>query len=212
MLILVVSMPNVTITVPSGNSGVNGMGTSKNKKKTDVGPIVGGVIGSLGGAVLFTLVGLFFWRRARHTKADSERPAPTLIQRAFTQHNRPITFAVPYEYPAAGAAPSTHVPPSTSTSTSAPQLSEKARREARQYGQSVQKLPSSNEDPRLTVVSSDVEGTTSTSPTGALMSPVSPAEVRDLRTEVENLRRVVQNIQVDAAPPPTYYSLAADDV
>lgn len=139
--------------------------------------------------------------------------------------SRPVTQPVPYNYAreetlpwnASGSAPGPGSGPAqlqgsgsqaqlmTSAAISGSSGTSKAR-EARH-----RPAPSQGTNSAYTTgsgpTSSRVPTTTgSTSELNTVGSPVSPSEVVGLRIEVENLRRVMQEFQVDRMePPPTYH-------
>lgn len=190
------------------------MASTNNAKKTNVGPIVGGVVGGVGGFLIFLGLGIFFWRRHKQTEHfDGEKGI--LGFGASDQTTTPI----PYNYARRELPP---LPPQETTplATTSPSVSQadlytnmassKAREAAIAAAQvmghrpaqpsssftALSDPPSSREPPSAPASSSG----------GGSAAQLSPSEVQGLRNEVENLRRVMEQFQDGrlVEPPPEY--------
>lgn len=215
------SMTNVTIVAPPLASTVTGSspassssppspGDTSKTKSSHVGAIVGGIVGGLVGLALLALAGLWYWRKRRlERRIDSPEKAPVNLLRVD-----PEPF--PYAHPAADA-------PS-------PGLEQ---RDAPRYAPQPLVLPSSKEReymygrmgatahpghgaPSSSAYTSNTASTTPGSsrnpPTDASDGPsqrsgtMSPTDVEGLRSEVQNLRLVMQAaLQPRAYEPPPIY-------
>lgn len=201
MLILSRSLQTQTITVPpasaaSATSSVPGLdpGSSRGTThKSNTGAIVGGVAGGLVGLALAVLAMILFRRRRSHHAPVVERrprsmvsgqPEPYLYTRELSRsaidtrtEDRPQVR--PSIAMLTGEKNRLHFQNLTSTTTAAPTVSTPISFPA---SSSIHDPPSTNQQ-----------------------SLIAPTEVRELRTEMENLRRVMQQIGVDNnEPPPTY--------
>jgi hypothetical protein len=177
-------------------------------KKSNVGPIVGGVIGGVIGLGLLVFLAIFFWRRTR------EEPGET-SEKTVNAPNDLIPHAFPYEGPreqlteGLGAGPIfDDRPPRASDSLSPPRSYSIAKgRQAVSPIASDQALLTSSTT-TYTNTSSDPANSSRDSPSlhgGITANAISPAEVRGLREEVENLRRVMQTFQHDSFESPPEY-------
>ncbi len=176
----------------------------RSTKKSAVGPIVGGVVGGLA-LISAVVLGAFLWRR----RAKRQSSAETRMREAGIE---PQT--VPYNYePCTETSQNSRgqAQPSQSSSSipvapsqSGTILSTKAREAAGLQTQ--QTPPSTIAGAPGTSAASVVSGGASTgsaAPSGA--AAVSPLDVVGLRVEVENLRRVMQEMQVDRLEAPPGY-------
>lgn len=192
------SLKSQEITVPSSNS------TLQPKKKSVVGPVVGGVIGGL--AIMICVVGAFLWRR-RATRPSSMQNKTDKVE------NEPMT--VPYDYnpftemsqnpmPSQSSLPLPAVP-----NQSGVILSVKAREAA---GYLNHRTPPSTLDSDPTSTSAEfrrpapASGRAPSSETPR----VSTSDVSGLRHEVENLRQAMQELQAERlGAPPGYHDIQA---
>ncbi len=209
------SIANVTIQVPlNGSSGSpsSSSGTPSGtpsslpantpKKSSNAGAIAGGVVGGLGGAALLALAA-FLYRRRRHPRAVSPETGPVDL----------ITQPVPFPYD----------PPSRP-----PAMSEAAPLHGYGVGLGVpvskaQEAAGAARPPQSTpstsaYSSSSGAGSSRHLPVGAVVSPTSSADtglshtdVQGLRTEVENLRRVMQTLHEASFEPPPGYEPERDE-
>lgn len=212
-----VSVANKTIIVPPPISDSSTSG----KKRSVVGPVIGGVIGGLA-IVAIIFVAVYFWRhRARH-----QFPAPTKL-RMMEEAGIEEPLTVPYSYdPSTNRSESHHHVPfgqsqpsesSYSVITPIPPpgtgiITSSKEREAYGTYQTHRSLPSI---PFSQAGASSIQPPTTRGPTSDASgsSPlVSPSEVAGLRAEVENLRRVMQEIQEDRMEaPPGYHDSQAQN-
>lgn len=185
-LIICDSISNQTIKIPPPVSNAITTG-----KPVAIGAIVGGVVGGVGGLALILLAVLFIWRwkrqtRERTTKEDHddilgnlERPEP------FPYENSPF---LPLQDVGSNSASAQQTQPLSPKSTEHLQSQEQA---------TLPFAPSSTASAKT--VSTPSVGTQSTA---GLMSP---ADIIGLRTEVENLRRVMQVLHAERLEPPPEY-------
>lgn len=186
------SLENVTITVPESAAGDNGT------KKTNVGPVVGGVVGGVGGFLILLGFGVFFWRRHKKSARYGEKGILELGE------GDRVTAPVPYTYSGADLP---LYPPASQTD-----LRKMASGKERQpetiaphpaaSSSALNGLQSSCEPPSAPMTSSGGDA----SGGGDVPRPLLPAEVHGLRTEVENLRRVMQSLQTGRSEPPPGYN------
>ncbi|KAJ3489051.1 hypothetical protein NLI96_g2424 [Meripilus lineatus] len=220
--ILALNVPHKNIVVPS----LPQVNQEAQKKASVVGPAVGGTIGGLA-LVGIAVLGAFLWRR-RARRLNSETPdgmreagiaEPFPIPYDYNPHQDQQQYS-PYRNQQQQqqqlqqqhdlSSQATHAEPSQS-SLALPQtgviLSSKAREAAGYLPQ--RSLPSN--------VSSG-PATTSTAPassreppseaSGHSAAPVSPSQVEGLRAEVENLRRVMQEMRAERLEaPPNYHDI-----
>ncbi len=181
-------------------------------KKSIVGPVVGGIIGGLA-LISIVVLGAFLWRRRA-----ARQFSPT---KASTYDAGIEPEAVPYDYnPYAGASQNpllnslTQPQPQFSESPSAPPvtlgvsgiISSSKAREAAGYlthatpPSTVASGPSSSTGPASSREPPTEFSTPSVGPN------VSPLDVAGLRVEVENLRRVMQEMQIGQLEAPPGYN------
>lgn len=200
------SIPNVTIAdvsspVQSRNVPSSGSGGSQDAKHSNLGAIIGGVVGGIGGFIILSVVVVFFWRRRSpaveddgekihlNTYSVTAKPVPYHYLPEEPQLSQPISNAIaqPAALPAgAGIIPST---------------------------KEFDAAGDHNAQPSQGVSSSYT--TSSRYPPSSPGSSMLPPEVNGLRHEVENLRTVLEAIQaeriatlpmpyVSELPPPSY--------
>ena len=192
--------------------------TSSQKKKTNVGAIVGGVIAGVVGLGIIVFLGFFFWRRSRPEQGD-------IIEKTVIQPNDTIPQAFPYN-----SAPYEQPPPASQPTIDAQSpldSGELGSSPVLTYPSSKARLAALSAMPRSTPPASSSSYSTSdrtassreppstssreplsratSSRTQTTTSPISPREVQGLRMEVENLRRVMQSFQNDRFDPPPEY-------
>ncbi|TFK89099.1 DUF1793-domain-containing protein [Polyporus arcularius HHB13444] len=257
---LALTVPNTTIVVPADatSRGPGSNTTSaEDRTKSNIGPIVGGVVG---GVVIIGLAifGFIFWRRRRNLEdqysekvefVDDEAHRPSLSPYNYPASQDSVPFPYGSAVPLAGrpsgsdaagqsqygrsqytdpgvaglGTPSIHTPPRSPSESSgyarlayddpspAPVTTiavSKAREAAlnrpQHYHTSSISASSATGSAALTASSTDPLSPNSGSRSGA-GSSISPTEVVSLRAEVENLRRVMQEIRADRFEPPPEY-------
>ncbi|EED84532.1 predicted protein [Postia placenta Mad-698-R] len=176
------SVSNKSIVFPPST-----VGHVSNKTHVNVGAIAGGVVGGVF-ALGLILVAILLWRR--RTRVVSRRDKDYVIE-------NPEPLAFPYEsapfVPSREAEPRGPTPPVM--------MSSKLREHLR--GQQHQSTPSSSAY-SITAPGSSREPP-STLGTGSDVASLSPNEIIGLRTEVENLRRVMQELHADRLEAPPEY-------
>lgn len=179
---LALSVSNKSIVFPPST-----VGHVSNKTHVNVGAIAGGVVGGVF-ALGLILVAILLWRR--RTRVVSRRDKDYVIE-------NPEPLAFPYEsapfVPSREAEPRGPTPPVM--------MSSKLREHLR--GQQHQSTPSSSAY-SITAPGSSREPP-STLGTGSDVASLSPNEIIGLRTEVENLRRVMQELHADRLEAPPEY-------
>ncbi len=144
-----------------------------------------------------------FWRRSRSPKYDS--PEKAEVPRDETP--RPFPFA--YPSPQGTAEQTASLPVSQMQAVPVTSIvSAKMREYTRHANQYSQSTPSSAYTSSTDPSSSRVPPTvvSDSSQTGSGSSPLSPQDVQGLRSEVENLRRVMESIQNERLEPPPSYA------
>ncbi|RPD75342.1 hypothetical protein L226DRAFT_534905 [Lentinus tigrinus ALCF2SS1-7] len=253
---LALTVPNTTIVVPADatSSGSGSNSKSGDGKKSNIGAIVGGVVGGIA-VVGLGILGFFLWRRRRNPHDDyaekvefvDEIHRPSLSPYSYPPNQDAVPFPYDSTVPLAGrpsgsdfagqsqytdpgvaglgtpsipAAPRSPSSPSTNSGyaqlaydSPTPQpLSQagisKAREAAlnrpqHQYTSSMS-ASSATGSAAPTASSTDPLSPSSGSRSG-VGSSISPTEVVSLRAEVENLRRVMQEIRADRFEPPPEY-------
>jgi hypothetical protein len=177
-------------------------------KKSNVGSIVGGVIGGVIGLGLLVFLAVFFWRCTREPPGES-------FEKAIKPPNDFVPRAFPYEGPREQrpvghdtGRTSDDRPPRTPDSILPPQSYPLAKGR-----ETVSPIAS---DQALLASSILAYNNTSSSPENSsrdlpslridtTANAISPSEVRGLREEVENLRRVMQTFQHDGFESPPEY-------
>ena len=160
----------------SGNDGPSG--NAEEKHKENAGPIAGGVVGGV--VVLGLVVFAFMQWRSRRIHQRSSRP-------------KAVTQPEPYLY----TPPFGQDSPSTSTQPPVQQWDTITHRTKGRLD-----IQTSNRTEANIPTSSSLGE--STPPSSVQDADVASPEVRELRVEVESLRRAVGRLQVLEAPP-TYY-------
>ena len=189
-------MANVSIVAPAG--------PTPPKSKSNVGAIVGGIIGGLAGLGLLVILGLYLRRRSRAEDDIAEKAEVDPAQTTF----RPVPYEyTPYQPPSNGV----QEVPATDVSSEPNQPSQPAPSKAREAAfpaTPVRRTPPTSTSGFTTTsgAASSIEPP-STAPTSSRSgtSPISPQDVQGLRAEVENLRRVMQSFQNDRLDPPPLY-------
>lgn len=204
---LALNVTSTTIAIPSSSPDGSSNGQAV-KKSSNIGPIVGGVVGGLGFLLMVGLA-VWFWRRRSRTAYDG----------AEIEH-RGVGATTPYQLPSGRY--ETYIPEQPMSQTiSTPRLDSNGRpsmttgetlslgskaREAMQGNQSLSGPPASSSIPSRSAYSSPPAS--SQSPPSDVVSPVtqlSATDVAGLRQEVEQLRRVMQEIQLTTnEAPPSY--------
>jgi len=188
---LALSIANQTIKGPTTRPettvpGATGTGTSR---LVNVGAIAGGVIGGIA-ALGFAFLAMFlFWRRKRQSTARDQRLDADKMP---TYGVEPAPF--PYPYETSPSLPAQSIGTS-SASTQQPLIMSSKLRE---YLRSQERAAPAPESHEIMGPASDRE---SSSNTGSL----SPNEIVGLRTEMENLRRVVQELHSERLQAPPEY-------
>ncbi|KAI0958924.1 hypothetical protein AcV7_004605 [Taiwanofungus camphoratus] len=191
---LALTLTNHTISVPPvAPTGRAGTGSSS----MDVGAIVGGVVGGVIGAAALCLAAFFLYRRRRRTRA----PPLVVHDDAFsTPKPDPFPYAAAPFDPPTQTADVPYSPVATSPPAGPIVMSSKLR----QY-----MAAPTPPGPASTVSSTAYASTTPASsrepPSEVLENPVSPRDIVGLREEMQNLRRVMQEIQVERLEAPPSY-------
>ncbi|GBE81170.1 Glutaminase A [Sparassis crispa] len=190
---LALNIANVTIVVPQATGS-----SSTTKHTINVGAIVGGgVVGGICGLALVALVAFLYRRRAQRLKLGGFEGENVVI---YDPTQEPLVHQVTPFAPASRPLPSLPVDSPTVYSSKAREHLEAGLMAgpspASSYT-STSQAPSSREPP--TTFGSDTQPATVSSPI------VSPSDVRDLRAEVEILRRVMQDIHAERLEPPPGY-------
>lgn len=185
------SLQNGTLTSPGG-SPQPGSSESSTTHKSHTGAIVGGVVGGIAGLALVGLAVILF--RRRHSRGDinaiEEEPETGI-------HALPDPFVY------------SSVPTDTTDTTEpqpAPVISEKARLYAQNPNGTTTNAPTAS----ASAYSSSSTNPPSLGPSSSYSPPLNSqdpivSEVRGLRTEMENLRRAMQQMGGEGnEPPPTY--------
>lgn len=192
------SLQNQTIVIPpSSNLPSNSSSTSTPvgggndvpiKHKSNTGTVVGGIVGGIVALAIAALAVVWF-RRQRSRGAFFEETA------AFAQPEPFVYGSVPMQTTIEGTAP---VGPHTTAAFGGKRAI---------YTDNASPTTSANTPTTSTSAFSPLPGPTSShqTPSSDPDPIISPTEVRDLRVEMENLRRAMQGIGVESAePPPTY--------
>jgi len=181
---LALSISNQTIKVPPLASESITTG-----KHVAVGAIIGGVIGGVGGLLAM----LFLWRWKRQARAR-------IGKENMNNMSRDPLGLEPFPYGNSPSLPLQDVamnPESMrQTQISPRKASERLRSLEQAHPQSAPSSPAS-----ASIESISSAGPPSRSPTGVM----SPNEIIGLRTEVENLRRVMQELHAERLEPPPEY-------
>lgn len=215
-----ISLQNQTIVAPplsssnspgapasgSGSGSSSSDDTSSSSSKSNVGAIVGGVIGGIV-ALAAVVLGTVLYRRRHRSQGifgvDSEKP-----------ETAPYAQPIPFVYESGSSQSTTDDPESR---PSRPRLApvvmtEKARMYAHNRSATDATTAVANTSATTSASPSAPASNPSTGPASSHEPPssaqspgISPSEVRDLRHEMENLRRAMQGIGVESLePPPTY--------
>ncbi|PCH43427.1 DUF1793-domain-containing protein [Wolfiporia cocos MD-104 SS10] len=192
---LALAIANTTIKIPPPTP------SAATTKASHVGAIVGGVVGGIGGLACILLLGLFFWRRS-HREGGTEKDGDPETHEAD-----------PFMYQPAPVIPAATI---TSSNTSLEQqppvaMSTKMREylaSQRRTRTAPAPAPASNASEQASA-----SAYTSTAPASSQEPPTSPGsadaamsstEIIGLRTEVENLRRAMEELREERimdAPP-----------
>lgn len=208
MLTSVSSLPAQPVTVP--------LPTNLAQKSSIVGPVVGGVVGGLG-LIALALLALFFWRRRQRARASESTAKLYDIDEVDSQFQPTPNPAIAlYSLPADHSTSRDHLDPEgrqshdvypspvPMTTVTSPARLTKAQEAARRrhqpsgYTTTTSDMMSSapHSNPASNSGSSDREAP----------SVVSPSEVQGLRTEVENLRRAMDEMQMERIEAPPSYT------
>lgn len=200
--LLALDVKNQTILASGGTAHGN------TSSKTNVGAIVGGVVGGVGGAALIVAAAFFWWRRRR------ARTSEVVYEKASVQESRIISpEAFPYNSTANEPAAPTTTDQTQSADTSeqqqppaVPLMSTKLREHLRQL------QPQTPSGTGSASTSSGAQTQTSGSrysvdpPTTVGTSPSARSELHGLRTEVENLRRYMEELHAHPMEAPPSYA------
>ncbi|KAM5540217.1 hypothetical protein V8D89_006036 [Ganoderma adspersum] len=212
---LVLTVPNQTISASGSSTG--GQQSRRAKSSSNVGKIAGGVIGGLAvvgvGIAIFTI--LIRKRRTpkykeTDTLAEVQHRHPTLPSNYRNPSSDYISISIRSDAATAGLAGTGADNMRTCDSSAAislflnPSQATKARREARVRG-TQQSAPS---EPAATSsnVGSQTGSASSRDPPSLTGESISTTDVVGLRTEVENLRRVMRDVRAERLEPPPEYA------
>ncbi|KAF7794738.1 hypothetical protein EIP86_005876 [Pleurotus ostreatoroseus] len=186
------SSPSTPGSTPSGTPGDSS--ATAPKKSSNAGAIAGGIIGGVGGAALFGLIGFMYWRR-RHNRSVSPETGNVDL----------ITEPEPFAY-----RPTPN--PSAMTESSLRRFemvaAAKSREATSNTASETQPTPSASAYTSTSAVTSsgNPSATEPTmSPTSSDVTALSHSDVQGLRTEVANLRRVMESLQEARYEPPPGY-------
>ncbi|KZT10711.1 uncharacterized protein LAESUDRAFT_643898 [Laetiporus sulphureus 93-53] len=202
--LLALNMTNKAIEVP--NSPMPTV-SEPSVNSRNIGAIVGGVVGGVVGLAA-VLVAIFLWRRR-------SRRMPRLIEKdLIVEHPEPVPF--PYNATPYGMNEQTGM---ESTAESFPLIPSKLREHMQSalHGQQhasgstsltpsiTSTMPTSGQEPLATSENSGTVPASGQEPPSTVVSSTSPNEMISLRAEVENLRRVMVEIQTDRVEAPPSY-------
>jgi len=201
------SVHNTTIVVPPPSSSSPGSSSSLTAKSTShAGAIAGGVVGGVVGLGLVAFAAIFFYRRRCRAELNEKDDDHRVSIDSHTLPNE-ITPFVPQR--AREALPV--IEAEETSSHGAGTMSEKVREylDSRAIGP-VGAYSSASTSTPSGVSSAPASVVPPSSPGSS--TQISPVELRGLRTEVENLRRVMQEIHAERLPeaPPEYEPAAEE--
>jgi len=190
---LALTLSSTTILVPSNGSN----------HKSIVGAVVGGVVGGIA-VIALILLGVFFWHRKNRSKYsdtsdvfDGPKEAVMVDQYEFNPYNSEQNAS---QISPSGLVTMTAATPLMSQTPINP-ISSKAR-------EAMMNTPAPWTAPLTSFSVTSAGGSSHQPPSdagGATESTLSTSEVRVLRQEMENLRRAMEEIQVERMEaPPTY--------
>lgn len=187
------------------------------QKSSIVGPVVGGVVGGLG-LIALAVLAFFFWRRRQRARASESTAKLYEIDEMETQFEPTPNPAIAlYSLPADHSTSRDHLDPErrqshdaylspvpmTSAGDSQPRLTKAQEAARHRYQPSGYTLATSD-----TTSSAPHSNPASNSGSSGQEPPsvVSPSEVQGLRTEVENLRRAMDEMQMERIEAPPSYT------
>ncbi|EMD37588.1 hypothetical protein CERSUDRAFT_114227 [Gelatoporia subvermispora B] len=193
-LALTVANQTIVVTTPSSTS------ITEATKSANVGAIVGGVVGGVA-VIGFAVIGILLWRRRLRQMSDEGEKADHSVGSPepfpySTMASLPPSSSQPVDIPG----PSTHENPAYGQAVSIAPTSK--MRELMLNHSEAQRRP----NPTSSAASGSTQPASSREPPSSNSGGLSPSEVSELRTEVENLRRVMQEIQADRMEPPPGYT------
>ncbi|KAH9951526.1 hypothetical protein B0H21DRAFT_684389, partial [Amylocystis lapponica] len=197
---LALNIANTTIVVPpsSSSSPTSPASPVALATKSHAGAIAGGVVGGVASLGIIAFVVFLFHRRRSHE-------SPATIEKFLDTNAR--HEPLPYEI-TPFAQDSVTVPLSVGEQTAPP--TNAASEKVREYFESRAIAPpieASTSTPTPSAFSVSAPTAPSDNPSSGSSAPlVSPTELLGLRTEVENLRRVMQEIQADRIEAPPEYA------
>lgn len=186
-----------------------------------MGPVVGGVVGGLA-LIALALLAVLFWRRRRRILSPS--PSEGKIENLDNEFRpTPNPAIAVYSLPLGGTRTQLNnagtqsremlaTTPATTTVTSSESRSSKAQEAARGRYQTSPSSPltGNTTTPSASSYSNPVSNSGSSNPPSSREPPsdiVSSSDVQGLRAEVANLRRAMEEIQLERTEaPPSYFS------
>jgi len=189
---LALSISNRTIQIPPPSSATT------TKSRVAVGAIVGGVVGGVACLALIVLAALFYRRRKRQALASSEK------EDILGEYQPPDPF--PYESSPFSSTPNI---PNIGVDQNSPHTPLVMSTKLREH-MHAQEQATGYRAPPSESSSSSSSAYASTAPSSSRNPPstvdtLSPQEIIGLRTEVENLRRVMQELHADRMEAPPEY-------
>ncbi|OCH91423.1 hypothetical protein OBBRIDRAFT_524174 [Obba rivulosa] len=209
--LLALNVPNTTIAVPSSTtSGTNTSSPASTipaKKKTSIGAIIGGVVGGLCVIGVAVAAALMWMHRSRKLTRTHEKAQDILAE------PEPFIYNTVPQFPSSYSIDNLQ---SVSVPSGPAQVVEASAFHSMHLPSKVQERIVYNPSTRHpTPAASAISGAsrspvTSNGGSGYANSAgpggsISTTDVQELRTQVENLQRVVQGIQLDNMEPPPVY-------
>ncbi|KAI0793192.1 hypothetical protein C8Q75DRAFT_840168 [Abortiporus biennis] len=210
---LALTVPNITITVPAASNNSDGGGGNVTPNKSIIGPIVGGVIGGLA-LIISIILCIFFWRRRSTSRFLTPGSYENYEPKVFDITSTALLDAEHGPYNGHGS--STQVDDAgqriMSFSPGAPAdqclivvPSSKAMEAISRNNAQAAALNRAQYTDPAGVSSTSFSGNSDREERDATTDLPAAADVRELRDEIENLRRVVLGIRVERVDaPPTY--------